>query len=114
MDVKFIAAALDPDKFLGKKVIVLGEPREKFPYGTSREDRQSGKAKPDGQTLKVGSPVVFENFNVRFPLDADLTGLKLRDQIELVEPELSLRGKLDGDFVNIDVSVDAKGVRKGQ
>lgn len=114
MDIKLIAAALDPDKFLGKKVIVLGEPRERFPYGTPREDRQSGKAKPDGYSLKVGSPVVFENFNVRFPLEADLSGLKLRDQVELVDAELSLRGKADGDFVNIDVMVDAKGVRKAQ
>jgi hypothetical protein len=114
MDIKLIAAALDPDKFLGKKVIVLGDPRERYPYGTSREDRQSGKVRPEGYTLKVGSPVVFENFNVRLPLEADLTGLKLRDQVELVEPELSLRGKADGDFVNIDVMVEAKGIRKAQ
>lgn len=114
MDIKLISAALDADKLLGKKVIVLGEARERYPYGTSREDRQSGKVKAEGQTLKVGSPVIFENVNVRFPLDADLTGLKVRDQVELVEPEITIRGRADGDFVNFDLSVDAKGIRKAQ
>ena len=114
MDIKLISAALDPEKLLGKKVIVLGEPRERYPYGTSREDRQSGKVRPEGYTLKVGSPVIFENVNVRFPLDADLSGLKLRDQIGLVEPEVTIRGRQDGDFVNFDLGVEAKGIVKGQ
>jgi hypothetical protein len=112
MDGKMIAAGLDPERLLGKTVTVMAEPKERYPYGTSREDKASGKAKPEGHSLKIGSSVLFENFNIKLPLGADFTGIKVHDQVVLVEPVFTLRGKADGDFVNLDVFIEAKGVRK--
>jgi hypothetical protein len=99
---------IDAEKTLGKQVIVLSEVRDarKFAEGVPAKDREL-----TGCQVTIGSPVCFEQFNVKLPLGYDRSSVKVRDLVELVEPSISMYGRADGDFVNIELSVSAKGLK---
>jgi len=99
---------IDTEKTLGKQMVVMAPVRDKrkFAEGVAAKDRELV-----GCSVSLGSPACFENFNVTLPMGFDKNSVKVRDIVELVEPTVGMYGKADGDFVNIELSISAQGLK---